>query len=548
MDEMIFEPANAYDNEYKAKFVENAEKMFDDLVKASGVNVEQNRETAADYRKKSLESSGHDKRLSREKTKRVLLIILSVLLSVLIIPTVLIIIYTVKKLNPKIREMKSMSERLNREEAELLSRARAQLSPLLSLFDEAMPPRLIEQTVPLLDMDKYYDMRRFDYLSGKYGFEDSHGSDASTLGIISGQIMGNPFVLERYKQVRIGTHTYVGNLTISWVEVDVDSKGRRITRRRTQVLTATLEKPKPIYSTHIRLIYGNDAAPNLNFSRTATDAEKMNERELERYVSRGAKRLRKKAARSLSTGFTEMGNADFDVLFGATDRDNEVEFRLLFTPLAQKNLVDIITGGTPYGDDFTFIKRGCLNYIMSEHSQARDYEFDPKRYFSYDIDECRRLFLQYTANDFQCIYFDLAPLISIPLYQQHKPKEYIYKDSYPQNYTTRESEVLANTFPSHYFANGHSATDSILKSEVLAKHDGTDTVEITAYSFMAESRVDFVPVWGGDGRLHSVPVHWTEYIPTERRTRLNIRATERGNMPASTGASVSKHGLFAYID
>ncbi|MBR2339788.1 MAG: hypothetical protein IKA74_03025 [Clostridia bacterium] len=548
MDEMIFEPANAYDAEYKAKFAENAEKMFDDLVKTSGIDVEQNRTTAAEYRKKSLESSGHDKKLSGQKTKRVLLIILAVLLCVLIVPTVLIIVYIVKKLNPKIREMSAMSDKLNAQEEELLARARAQMSPLLSLFDETMPPRLIEQTVPLLDMDKYYDMRRFDYLSGKYGFEDSHGSDASTLGIISGQIMGNPFVFERYKQVRMGTHTYVGNLTISWVEVDVDSKGRRITRRRTQVLTATLEKPKPIYSTHIRLIYGNDAAPNLSFSRTATDAEKMNEKELERYVNRGAKKLRKKAVRSLSTGFTEMGNADFDVLFGAADRDNEVEFRLLFTPLAQKNLVDIITGGTPYGDDFAFTKRGCLNYIMSEHSQTRDYEFAPQRYFSYDIDECRRLFLQYTADDFQCIYFDLAPLISIPLYQQHKPKEYIYKESYLQNYTTRESEVLANTFPSRWFANDLSATDSILKSEILAKHDGTDTVEITAYSFTAESRVDFVPVWGGDGRLHSVPVHWMEYIPVERRTRLNVTSDDNGNKPANAQACVSKHGLFAYID
>ena len=31
-----------------------------------------------------------------------------------------------------------------------------------------------------------------------------------------------------------------------------------------------------------------------------------------------------------------MANNEFDALFNGDDRDNEVEFRLLFTPLAQK--------------------------------------------------------------------------------------------------------------------------------------------------------------------------------------------------------------------
>ena len=40
--------------------------------------------------------------------------------------------------------------------------------------------------------------------------------------------------------------------------------------------------------------------------------------------------------------FQEMANSEFDVLFGANDRDHEVQFRLMYTPLAQRNTVDLI--------------------------------------------------------------------------------------------------------------------------------------------------------------------------------------------------------------
>ena len=38
--------------------------------------------------------------------------------------------------------------------------------------------------------------------------------------------------------------------------------------------------------------------------------------------------------------FMSMSNTDFEVLFDALDRTHEVQFRTLFTPLAQNNMVD----------------------------------------------------------------------------------------------------------------------------------------------------------------------------------------------------------------
>ena len=74
-----------------------------------------------------------------------------------------------------------------------------------------------------------------------------------------------------------------------------------------------------------------------------------------------------------TTNYQRFGNDEFEVLFGGTNRNNELEYRLLFTPLAQKNLLSIIKNPIPYGDDFSFIKDKMINVIRSNHSQTFDY-------------------------------------------------------------------------------------------------------------------------------------------------------------------------------
>lgn len=49
--------------------------------------------------------------------------------------------------------------------------------------------------------------------------------------------------------------------------------------------------------------------------------------------------------------FTPLANTKFEVMFKAYDRNNEVQYRLLFTPLAQQNMLEILTGKAGFGDD-----------------------------------------------------------------------------------------------------------------------------------------------------------------------------------------------------
>jgi len=147
-------------------------------------------------------------------------------------------------------------------------------------------------------------------------------------------------------------------------------------------------KPKPEYSTHTALVYGCQAAPDLHFSRKAAHTERLSERELERKIRSGEKDLLERAEQSTVEGgdFREMTNTEFDVLFGALDRDNEVQFRVMFTPLAQNNTVDLLRNTSGFGDDFSFYKQGRLNHIVSEHAQTWHMNTSPHHYIAHSVD------------------------------------------------------------------------------------------------------------------------------------------------------------------
>ena len=155
----------------------------------------------------------------------------------------------------------------------------------------------------------------------------------------------------------MGMETYHGYKTIHWTETYYDSDGKMKTRTRSETLHATVTRPKPYSSTQVILNYCSQAGPDLSFSRDASHLDKKSEKQIERLVKRGEKKLKRKTDRSISQSgdFMSMSNSDFEVCFDALDRTHEIQFRGLFTPLAQTNMVDLILSKVGYGDDFDFI-------------------------------------------------------------------------------------------------------------------------------------------------------------------------------------------------
>lgn len=549
-DDKLLEPLDAFNKYYENAFKENATAYFDDLVEKSRVDIEQNRKTVGEYKTELARAEKAANSLTLYKLLRVLCIILCVVgffaaalgISVLIqesktltgvlmisigavVGAGMILIATLV-LSPKINVAKKKFDENNAKANKLLQTAWTQMSGLNALFESNATKTLIEKTVPLLKIDDNFDMRRYDYLSGKYGFGDNEDESRSTIALVSGEILGNPFVIDREIVQGMRNFTYTGSLVISWTTTYTDSDGHVHTQHHTQTLTASVDKPKPEYSEQTRLIYGNDAAPNLVFSHEPTHAEKWSKKKLEREVKSGAREIQKQQKKDITSGggtFTEMGNAEFDVMFNALDRNNEVQFRLLFTPLAQKNMLALMKDGAHYGDDFVFNKRKCLNYVSSEHSASWDLDTGYSRYVSFDIDAARKNFMSFNTAYFRNFYFEFAPLLSIPLYQQQKPKEYIYRENYPRNYTSYEAECAVNRVGEQAFPCEGAATRSILKTSFLGKDGASDAVGVTAHAFRTEQRVEYKSVFGGDGRVHSVPVYWDEYIPIESYSTVKLK-------------------------
>lgn len=545
----LLEPLDGYEKLYKDLHLKYAEEAFSELAEKSRVDVAANNRTVAEYKAKTAEIKKLENAISKSKILRVFLIIISVISGIAGVVTlvasvigslplwagivtvaaavVLIILFTVltlKKINPKIRKNEEIRKALQAEADKLLNEAWSQMAGLNALYDWDIPQKLVTKTVPVIEMDENFDEERFTYLREKFGFGKNTDSTRSTQFCQSGAILGNPFIILKDLKQSWKQQAYTGAITIHWTTTTRTKEGTK-TVHHSQVLTATLLKPKPVYKTETYLVYGNDAAPNLTFSRKPSGATGLSEKQLRKLVASTAKKLDKKARKAVSAGesYTRLGNDEFEALFGGTDRDNEIEFRMLFTPLAQKSLLKLIKTSEPYGDDFGMRKVKKLNYMRTEHAQGFDYEVDPVSFISYDFEAARENFIRINSTYFKSLYFDLAPLISIPLYQHTRTREFIYGKEFSSNVSCYEHESIANSFKKDLLKPAGSATPSVLKTELVSKEGEADSVLITAHAFHAERRITYIPRLGGDGRTHMVPVVWIEYLPIERYTQMAVQ-------------------------
>ena len=85
-----------------------------------------------------------------------------------------------------------------------------------------------------------------------------------------------------------------------------------------------------------------------------------------------------------------------------------------------------------------------------------------------------------------------------------------------------------------------SRTEAIIKTNFIRKEATADIIGITAYSYKTCERLDFIPVLGGDGRIHPVPVPWIEYLPLMRRTqaKIDFSTNSSTNAPSYNGVKI----------
>lgn len=557
---MIFSPLKDYEQTLKNTHAAHTQARFQQLSDQSGVNIEANRATVQAY---NAQKAGADKekgRLSRLKTFRVLSVILAVIaligaiwgfvylplagvICVLVAAAALAVVFW--KLNPLIRNQAQLSAEADAKAQKLLAEAQTQMAPLNALLQEEDGLCLLEQTMPLLHFDSNFSFAREKDMAEHFDFPAYENTDRSVLDTLCGTYNGNPFLFETFRTYTMGTEVYHGYKTIHWTEHYRDSKGNRRTRTRSQTLHATITRPKPIYSTETRLHYGAQGSPDLIFSRENRHLENKSDKQVESMVRKGEDKLQDKEEAALARGgtFTAMANTEFEVLFGALNRNHETQFRMLFTPLAQTNMVDLIRSKAGYGDDFDFFKRKRMNTIVSEHDQNRTLRLQASALSSHSYDLAMDNYLRKNEEYFRSIFFDFAPLLAIPVYQDAPVHSMEPPSAYNPHYSLREYEVLANAMDAKALSHPQTKTPTILKTQHTDTHGSTDCVSVTAHSFDALPRVELVPMLGGDGRMHTVSVPWEEYIPLQASCRMTVGESRQSQ--SGTIGDAAKHHLFA---
>ena len=517
MNTVIYEPLEAYEGKLKDRHAEKTKSFFEALVKRSGVDIEKNRETVKRYETYQQDLKKLKRKLNWLRFFRVLMCI-----TVLLIPLVIL------KITPKIKALRTEIAEADSKADELLAEAHRQMLPLNQLFTDTDALDIIQSVIPLMRFEPCLSVKQETDMKLNYDFHDQHADEQSTIDVLAGNYNDNPFLFENRVVHTMGTETYYGSKTIRWTETYRDSNGKLRTRTRSQTLHATVTKPKPFYETQVVLNYCAQGGPDLSFRRDASHLEQKSERELERYVKRGERKLKKKTEKAISqnSSFMSMSNADFEVLFDALDRTDEVQFRTLFTPLAQTNMVDLLLSRVGYGDDFHFIKQKRTNTVISKHSQGRNINLLPENYTSYSFDIIKENFIGKNTEFFKAVYFDFAPLLAIPAYQERPVHSLKPIPDVSQRYALKECEALANAVDRKYIVHPNTKTQAILKSAFVGTRDGADETCITAYSYDIEKRVDVVSVLGGDGHYHNVPVEWDEYLPLQAQKNFLISADD----------------------
>jgi hypothetical protein len=531
-EEDIHEPVAIYRQYLKERHAENVRAFFDALVAESGVNGRENQFTVSSIRRYQAVLDGASRRRLLWKLVRFASVIAAFVLAVMgffnpwfFLGCAALIAITIKTINPIIAELNDRVDDISAIVKAKMEEAWAQMKALNDLHHWSALTLLVSETLPRISFDEYLSEGRLDEFRSEFGWNTKLGNNTSVKFVHSGALNGNPFVLARTLTHRMGTKTYHGSLTIHWTERVKASDGRWERRERSETLRASVTKPFPEFLERTHMFYGNEAAPDLSFSRTPTIISVFGEGRLGRLVKWAkVKWLESRSRRGRSaSSYTMLQNTDFEALFGATDRDHEVQFRLLFTPLAQQEMLHLLREkDVAFGDQFSFTKRRKINRLELMHMHSIDISGDPILFHNYDLAEARRFFNEYHNQFFRHLYFGLAPLLCVPLYQQHRSNFNIYRNLHSKSASSWEHESIANYFGESTFAHPNCITRSILKTQATRGADGCANVQVRSVGYGGVQRRDYVRVRGGDGEWHLVPVDWVEYFPVENSAEIIV--------------------------
>ena len=555
-DLLAQDPVSGYKNVYKEAFAREAEAFFQYAVRQGGINPAVNALQAMEL------DELYAEREKKSGKQGMWIFFLILLLSVFAVWGFMLLIeqnplstvqlvlfwgYSIGALIfictvvvPKLRALSSSLSTMSKEINKKYAQATAYLEPLYGSFSWNTLPKLFSRVIPQVKFDDFLTRERLADFRDNFGLLIQDEPDSTMLGSHSGTFFGYPFIFTEDKNFCWGEKVWSGARTVSYTVYTTDSEGNSVAETHYEVLTATVTKPFPEFPVTRQLFFGHPAAPELSYSREPSSLSGSSGI----WAALGKKyRMHKlrKLEQNLTddSNFTMMSNREFEMLFKSENRDHEIGFRLLFTPLAQQYMVKLLNDQeTGYGDDFCLNKSRLVTCLVSEHLSNTQIAPEPFSSSSYDLQKIRAKFRKNSEEFFRSMYFSFAPLFLTPAYNEER----LHVPEYAKAMSISENE-LEGAAASHeeYFRPPESITENIFNIRNCRRQKGVVTAEVESIGFYGCSCVDYVPRLAGDGVFYQVPVEWVEYIPVTRRTL--IHACREEALPQGRKVLFRRRGL-----
>ncbi|HAL18075.1 MAG TPA: hypothetical protein DCO86_00355 [Spirochaetaceae bacterium] len=588
-EERLLEPARYYTSELKAAYRDRLVERFEELTKKSGIDVEANKATVRSLNEENGILDGY----RRKKGLWIFFLIFSIAVVAVVSYFAykqsqgwsrtqeqmtraaleaagigffgFLAIQSIIKIGKYAKLIKNQEKVVKRIEGDAWN----QVSPLLSIMNTEDFCNIVHDIAPAIEIAPYIPSGFVERLRERSDRENEllnhinflKGESITTVSSLSGCVDGKLFMVMSYVRFVMGTKIYTCSITLPYRDYVTDSNGNRKAVTRYETLTASVEKPYPYYHPYTRAIYFSEACPNLTFFRNPVNINAKSEKQFEKEVKKAEKKFIKIEKKSLKSGgksFTPLSDTKFEALFNTEDRDNDVEFRMMYTPYAISQFTDFVKSAEGFGDNFYLEKDGCATSCILEGGQL-GYSDGIRpgigKIASFDYDLINRNFAHYGDAFFKNFYFCLAPLFMIPVYAEGRDEDFskILSDSRPHAFDGFDAESLAAKNP-ELFRPAGTVTDVIIKSASSKVVECGTLFAMKSSSFRGESRVELVYRVG----FHvsgNVPVHWTEYIMQSRTVEMLVAylGLAEGQMESLINASgcrypfVCKDGFAGFV-
>lgn len=538
-DDRLLEPIKYYNEYIKSELENKLEDEFENLVQTSGVDKEKNNKEIEEYLYNHNKAESASK--SKKTQKRWLMFLTIAYFLILILSqndsssfyqntsfcgfiTILYIILVVI-LFIKMSNNKDKNDEHSADASAALDRAKEGMECLFDLFSEEKYIEIFESVLPSLKIYKVIPKSFEKYLSQisthpyddfDYYYHVKGNEDSSSLSSLYGTIEGKPFLFFQNKLFEMGEKTYTGSNTLPYTESYRDSDGHWHTETYYETISASLTMPYPMYDSHFGTLFFTDTAPNLDFDRVPFKSNNG----IDGYVYSAVKKLNKKEKKE---GITYLADKEFEALFNALERNNDIEFRMMFTPYVIKNMKELIRSQEGPGNNFEYFKRGKMSNVNYKDAKVYADHIIPSYndVLNYSLKDTRKAFIEKGLSFFDSLYFTLAPILTIKLNTDgetvREEKEDINSvpfvmNNYQHSFNA-ESLVADNLDLVRPIG---SVTDVIVKATYVDNVDDINVFEINSISFSVENKWETQYVVG---------FHVSGYVSIEYDEYFEERAT-----------------------